>query len=518
MASSLELAFNNPDESDVTVVITTENAEEYRARTQRETRRPGSMPAAPLAESPGGGDTRSPPVKDSPVFEELHGHKVVLKWHSEFFKAAVDWNNIGTSSELDTSRGSRKRSREGPEVAVMFLSDEQQLGTAKLMIRFMYSQTLADGIGRSEVMRLMLLADQFSVPNLRHACMVHLAAIPLKQWSVEERQLLCSCWTPVSNDSRLGVAANDLHTAFAEHFTELETALADESNWKLMCSLPRSVVVQILSSENLVVRSENTVLVAALSWLREAGKDCPAAERKEVMAQVRLLHLSPWFLSWFICRVPEAQALLPPGSLEALVQYSAHALPSDKAQLAERSTFVKRCAVARAGMNPGLQAHMAFGLPGDTLVGAVVICLAHQASVGTGSRGEGANDSNKGNSMCSSGNQFFNGVWWGAVLAVEWWEGKVEVLVTLDADLKVGTEFVGKDTSAFKYACNYTFTVSSSPGAHLHAVKGMQMIVLGGGGCGTAPFRISPTDGDPLPIVQGWLEGGQLLVKYTLLS
>ena len=83
----------------------------------------------------------------------------------------------------------------------MFLSDEQQIPTAKALVRYIYSQQLEGDVDRSEVMRLMLLADEFSVPNLRHACMLHLAGTPLQQWSVEERQLLCSCWAGVRNDS-----------------------------------------------------------------------------------------------------------------------------------------------------------------------------------------------------------------------------------------------------------------------------------------------------------------------------
>ena len=129
--------------------------------------------------------------------------------------------------------------------------------------------------------------------------------------------------------------------------------LAVDANWGLLCCLPQQVLLEVVTNDNLVVRTENTVGVAVVSWLRSAGKDAPKAERKAVMAQVRLLQLSPWFVAWFTFHVSEARQLLPPGSLAELVRYIAHPAQCHKQQLASNNTFLQDWGTSqRLGSSP----------------------------------------------------------------------------------------------------------------------------------------------------------------------
>jgi hypothetical protein len=379
-ASPLAWAFNNPKMSDIQVVLTTGSASEYRARVPHVGTEASTNQRTRQRRSDRTQTSEERPACDKPAVEELYGHKVILSSHSEFFKAAVEWRDSNCGAEPSTG-GSNKRGREEPEVAVLSLSDAHQFGTAKLMIRFMYTQQLPDSIDRSEVMRLMQMADEFSVPDLRRACMAHLAATPLKQWSADERQLLSSCWASVDNDVlaadvRLAAAASLLAASFASHFTELEVALSDDANWALMCSLPHAVVLAILRNDDLVVRSENTALVAALSWLRTAGKDASEAARKDVMACVRLLQLSPWFLSWFVLEAPEARTLLAPVRLSTLVHYMATMQDDSREELRDGNTWLGALSKARSGESADLKVSVELCVDGSAVRRGVRECAA----------------------------------------------------------------------------------------------------------------------------------------------
>jgi hypothetical protein len=505
----MEWAFNNPDESDIRVVITTETAADYRARKQGEPAGPHSKPAVRRtgeAQSPSA-DPVTPRSKQQPAFEELYGHKVILKSYSDFFKAAVDWNK---SAEGPRAGATRKRGREEPEVAVLFLSDEQQFGTAKLMIRFMYTQQLDAGIDRCEVLRLMQLGDQFSVPKLRVACMLGLAATPLVTWSALERQCLCSCWACVAIDSmgagELAAAAKALETTFAAHFVELEHALADESNWPLLCSLPQPVLLQILGNNDLVIRSENTVLVAALSWLRTAGMDAAEAVRKQVLRKVRLLHLSPWFLAWFMFDAPEAHALLPPGALAALVRYAIHASAESQAQILDGSEFLELCSTAREGMQPGLTAMLKLDVEGQALSDAVVKCLVQGAT---------AAGIDVGDTVWEGEARFFNGVFWKPRLDVSMFEGEAAVFAAVTASLKIGEEVVGFDVGdgVLMYPSHYQLLTPARVVDVAHA----DAMVLGVGWSGETLFSASRID-EVEALVTKWSLAGQLRLRFTILT
>jgi hypothetical protein len=507
--STLAWAFNNPELSDIKVVLTTETAGQYRARMQDAAPKP---PTRQRANTPADKDaaSASSSASSTPLVEQLHGHKLVLKSNSEFFKGVVDWSS---SSDSATPGGSTKRSREEPEVAVLSLSDEQQFATAKMMIRFMYTQQLDADVDRSEVMRLMQLADEFSVPSLRLQCMVRLAATPLKSWLGDGRQALCSCWTSVSNDSlaegELAAAADSLASKLAAFFANLEAALADDGNWKLLCSLPQAVLLEVLRSPDLVVRSENTVLVAALSWLRTAGKGASEEERTEVMAEVRLLRLSPWFLSWFIFDVPEAKTLLGATVLPKLVHYLAHT-PDVKKQLRADDKLHRGWLKGRRGERTDIKVALELSVEGSDLIKAVEACRA---------------EGNEGGRW-SGQQKFLNGIMWSVRVEVggkavvsstkqdedDSNDEQTDVFVGVVPLLRIGNEMVeASSNSMLECPVNFLMNVGDKV-REKRAVSGVEI------GEGYGHWLAIDEAAAPSTALQPWLKGGRLTVTCDVLG
>jgi hypothetical protein len=178
-----------------------------------------------------------------------------------------------------------------------------------------------------ELVQLFVLGDQYSIPALRLACLQRLNTVLLdKLWSEADAPVLCGVLPLVQNDAAcgnedLGSAANELLSRLAGAFLNLEDVWRGDGHLKhWFCQLPSDLVQRVLASNNLRVVSENTVLVAALSWLRTGGSAASEAERRAVLMAVRLMKLSPWFLSWFIFDVPEAQQLTPKAFVKQLVR------------------------------------------------------------------------------------------------------------------------------------------------------------------------------------------------------
>jgi hypothetical protein len=301
----MEIGFDNPEYSDAKVVLTTESADSFRARTAAAMSPEPCSPAT--AEHSAEGSAAS---GAGLAVEEVQVTKLVLCASSKYFDAAFKWAHSSSSNP----GASRKRPREVPPVVVLSLADEALFPTARTMLLFMYTHKLPPGLHRTELMQLIRLADQYAVPQLRLACVRKLYQTPLRVWAPAEMKLLCEVAAIVANDclsgGKLAAAASGMVSRLAAHFTRLEDVWGSSEQRAAFCSLPYAVVRQILSSPDLVVKSENTVLIAALSWLRSSqGQQAPFKERREVLLQVRLLQLSPWLVAE-LAQFPETQDLL----------------------------------------------------------------------------------------------------------------------------------------------------------------------------------------------------------------
>jgi hypothetical protein len=377
-------AFGNANLSDIQVVLTTEQPEACRKRL-------GGMPAVKRLNS--GDDAAQPALAaaDSvvdpssseatqPSCEVIRAHKLVLLGNSEYFKALERW---GHDEEDDVPQpDGRKRKREGEDqtsVAVVSLPDDSWFNTAKDMLRFMYTQRLDEGMGRLALLQLLQLGDQYGMAHLRCACLQQLARCPVAQWPAPDKEALFKVAAIISNDTSAGgdlaPAAAALISSIAAGFTTLEEAWRSEELREEFCSLPHAAVLKVLSCDDLVVRSENTALVAALSWLRACGKDAPQEQRREVLLQVRLRQLSRCFLAWLFAYVPEFHDLVPAATRFAAVLH----LGARDADCGAKSPL--GALAKRKGADANLTVELKATVEKAALLDAVAACRAGGAQV-----------------------------------------------------------------------------------------------------------------------------------------
>jgi hypothetical protein len=243
--------------------------------------------------------------------EEIFAHKIVLVSSSDYFAALIRRWSTGCGSS------SGPANQDGGSFAVISLPSEHHFDTFRQMIHFLYTQMLDEGMERCKLMELLVLGDEYGVASLRCACLQQLSTDPLRNWSVPEKQQFCSIAATVQSDvsaaeGQLAEVAEQLVGQLLNEFHKLESVWQNEGMQAAFCCLPADLVLQILRSSSLSVACEDTVLVAAISWLRTGGKDAPLVERGSVLHAVRLLFLSPWLLSWLTFFAPEGAQLLPP--------------------------------------------------------------------------------------------------------------------------------------------------------------------------------------------------------------
>jgi hypothetical protein len=75
-------------------------------------------------------------------------------------------------------------------------------------------------------------------------------------------------------------------------FADVHSLLTSPAKLKCFWQLPFATVKAWAASDNLVVDSENSVVVALGSWI-EASEDCSAEQQKELSGLIRVKHLTP---------------------------------------------------------------------------------------------------------------------------------------------------------------------------------------------------------------------------------
>jgi hypothetical protein len=373
-------AFSNPKLSDIKVAITTEQPGSCRKRLAA-ANVPVAQPETSAEDAPepvvAAADLGIDPSSiqaTRPVCELVHAHKLVLLGNSEYFNALERWDNDSDDDNNVDQTDSRKHGLgDACQVAVVSLPDEGWFSTAKEMLRFMYTQQLDGNMGRLALMQLLQLGDQYGVAHLRRACLQQLSAALVEQWPAHEKKALFGVAGIISNDmsagGELAAAATAMLNSIAAGFTTLEEAWRSEELREEFCSLPYAVVRNVLGCEALVVRSENTVLVAALSWLRTGGKDAPVEQRREVLLQVRLRQLSRCFLAWLFAYVHELQELVPAATRFAAVLH----LGAPDADCAAKPCLGL---TKRKGADPNLTVELQVAVEGAAVLEAVAACRA----------------------------------------------------------------------------------------------------------------------------------------------
>jgi hypothetical protein len=495
----IRFAYNNPEYSDSKVVLTTESLEACRARLAETSAQPSSRQRTPRGIGSSSGAVFSA--------EEIDVCKLVLCAHSEYFKAAFSWES---NSGSDRATRSKRPRDEAVQVVIMSLASEAMFPAAHAMIRFMYLRQLDDGTDRAELIQLFRLADEYGVADLCCACLEQLIEASLEEWTSAELQQLYAVADTVASDSHaegsLGTAARVMVYSLAARFTMLEEAWRSQEQREIFCSLPYDVVIRVLSCPDVVVKSENTVLIAALSWLRGTqGQQAPLVERTEVLLQVRLLQLSPWFLASLLQpgAIPEALELLEFDEIGKLVRQLASA-PAARSEHQAKDQRLQTWATRRTGAVPGMTMDVAAVSMGQQdVIQAVSKCR------------EVCDEGHRVNSLYDSEWTYFDGLYWSTGIQINHVaDGVVRVWSGVRASLCIGVEFARMKQGGFlDYPVDCMFTVGDrlikSP---FHSVAACRL----GFGHGRALARVGQED-DPEELLDGCFKDGQLTIHATLL-
>jgi hypothetical protein len=492
MQLGFEFAYNNPAYTDAKVVITTEPLAACRARLAGASSQPRSRKAAASVE---GSSAAS-------AAEVVEVNRMVLGTHSMYFRRAVEH----PSSMLGTSK--ERLHDDAAPVLIMSLASEALFPTAHSMICFMYLRRLDDGIDKTELLQLFKLADEYDVPELRHACLEQLNKTPLVEWTSAEMQLLQEVADSVASDSLgpegvLQKAAQAMIHSLAAHFTKLEEAWRSQEQREIFCSLPYTVVVEILGRPDLVVKSENTVLVVALSWLRSArGQRALLVERRKVLLQVRMLQLSPWFLAALLQpgAIPEALQLLQPQEFGKLVRQLASPATA-RITFKAKDPLLQTWSERRPGAAPGMTLALEVSMGQAEVVEAVAKCRADADLI-----------------SCKVGDYtFFDGLFWSASIQCDSSSAnnKIDVWSGLEPQLFVGSEFTEgrQPPGMLDYPCNYLLTVGNR---YTKVSVNSPAACALGSGWGRSLAKVGQDD-NPQELLRSCFRDGKLTLQAELL-
>ena len=294
-----------------------------------------------------------------------------------------------------------------------------------------------------------------------------------------------------------GAAASALIVSLAKIFTKFEEASRSREKWAIFCSLPFAVVLQVLSSNELVVKSENTAAVAALSWLRgKQGKAATLAERKQVLQQVRLLQLSPFFVAVLVGEAPEAQELLGPEVGPKLLRHLASPAAS-RTEYKAADKQLQQWAEPRNGGGVGMTLEVKLSVSEQEVLEAVGRC-----------RADGKTETMNGEGT------FFDGLFWAPAIEYSRGEGKnVEVWAGLRATLEIGAE-QSEQRSILQYSMDFKVTVGERyKAAHISRMAAANL----GGGRGYILAKVGEED-DPKALLKSCFKDGRLTLQVTLLQ
>jgi hypothetical protein len=381
-----------------------------------------------------------------------------------------------------------------------------------MMVQYMYTQQLHDGTSPNNLMRLLQLGDEYSVPTLRLACLQQLNTTPTSEWSAEVQMQLCSMVDQLDSDAcavsgELQAAAKVLRSRVHTVFLQLEL-LWRSAEWReRFCALPSSIVTEVLGSDDLVVASEDTAMVAALSWLRTGGSRAAAAERRAVLQQVRLLKLSPACMTWFLQYALEARTMPLPALLLTKLAYYTHmgATDATRKDLQDSDVLLRSWAVARV----------------PAAVGSQALELTLEASWGTQEILDAVEKFrvDKTPTLIQRGATVpFKGMEWSAALEVSKSElitGAVRVWVGLLPSLVVAGV---KLNAANMYVFTYAFTLGvgagrfSTPARYTWRIRAESQLLIGSG---ISFMTVTPED-DPSALLSKHTADGQLAMTASL--
>jgi hypothetical protein len=172
------------------------------------------------------------------------------------------------------------------------------------VLRFMYTETLdyQDGFDSpSELVALMRIAHRFQVTDCVAACRSEFSKLRPSDLDLPLLRIIYS--SSIENSGEVescfdGMIMIAVQKRLLDLFGDGVAVLRNPNQLEEFLSMPLSAVCTLLSSDLLVVDSENTVAVLASVWISEQSKrsSVPPEHVKKVASCIRLTLLSPSYL------------------------------------------------------------------------------------------------------------------------------------------------------------------------------------------------------------------------------
>ncbi|GIL91432.1 hypothetical protein Vretimale_17820 [Volvox reticuliferus] len=257
--------------------------------------------------------TSSPPrpqlVRVYPV------HAAVLAATSDYFRTLLqNW----TSGLVSGSRGGSS----GRGVLTMYVNMDQ-VEAAEMMLQFMYTGRLPNGLSPAELLSLLILADQYAVGRLLAAVDTAFAGLPLPGLSLEQLLRLYELPEVLLAGGALNSALSKLVDKLISELGDLELVMDCPARKAQLLGLPYEAVRLLLQSSETRVWNENTAVAALVEWMAgPAGQAATQEQRRQLVALLRLQHCTHSYLSYILPQVPWLLYALDPTRMLLALSWS----------------------------------------------------------------------------------------------------------------------------------------------------------------------------------------------------
>ncbi|KAF8060075.1 DEGP1 [Scenedesmus sp. PABB004] len=287
-----------------------------------------------LFEEPGDGHDRGGGGKRQRDEIVLPGHSMFLAGVSPVFQAKLEnWSDAEPARKR--ARGSVSAAAGRQQHSLALAVPRGQLEVGRLLLQAAYAaqpaSTLA-GAEQERLLQLLVLADRYEVAKVTAAAGDALAAVPLKQlaWSTvaavhalppgcAELPVLRSIFKAVAD--KVQAELGDLELVWGE---------GEGSPRQLaLLYLPHGELKQLLADERTRVASENTVCYTIIKWAERQAGPLPAALAKELVALVRMRHVTQLYFCGVASQSGPFQAGFTPGELMAASALCSRGAPAE---------------------------------------------------------------------------------------------------------------------------------------------------------------------------------------------
>jgi len=168
------------------------------------------------------------------------------------------------------------------------------------VLRFMYTEVLDYRHGVSspaELVNILRIADRYQVADCVAACRREFSKLKVEEIDLEIIKMVYSIDTIVKDASSFTEMMSAVQERLLGMFHDVVETIRSPALLSQFLQLPFAAAAAVLSSDTLVVDSENSVAVMATLWMvRGRGRACSPEQRKFISSCIRLDHLSSSYL------------------------------------------------------------------------------------------------------------------------------------------------------------------------------------------------------------------------------